>query len=218
MAPLPGWLKRRQGTDQVFRGPQPTAGSRWHRWDGGVRPLGRLVHRGWGPAGQHRSRLRHPEYSRKGLLGAAAARAPLRDHPGLAARGHPGRRPSGRRCRGPRCWFPSSQTRSQSEPASWPPPPAAPDLGGGKAAGHPTIIRSLRNRSSWKRPGTKPGTLGSGGGGGYGATVKIMGSRVTWTWPCHGSAMGPQTSDLPSLSLSPHLGMGLITPTPRGSL
>lgn len=147
--------------------PDRTAGT------GGVRLLGRPAQR-LGPTGQPRSQLRHPEYPREALLGgAAAARAHLRDQPGLGAQGRPGRQPSGQRCRGPRCWFPSSQTRSQSEPASWPLPPAALDLGGGKAAGHPTISAPLETVHPGKGPGptrsscwnVKPCTLGRGGGG-----------------------------------------------------
>lgn len=85
--------------------------------------------RSWVPTGQHRGQLQPPEQSRNGLLGGAAAtQAHLRGHPGLAGRRYPGRRPRGRRRQGHQRWFPSSQTRNWSAPASWPPPLVPPDL------------------------------------------------------------------------------------------
>lgn len=134
--------------------PQPSAGVSRVRADGSLRAAGRrarrpswlaearmLASRGFARAAapvsqelgalglQRRPRLRgNPE-------AASLHRGLLRGRPGLAGRGPPGRRPSGQRLQGPRCWFPSSQTRSRSAPAWWPPPPRAPDLGGGKA-GH----------------------------------------------------------------------------------
>lgn len=113
MAPLSGWLGRRRNTDHVFWAAQPTTSCRTARPEGGT-----------------------SQEAGASLL-VSAAWAHFRGHPELAGPGHPGRKMSGWRRQGHRCWFPSSQTHYWSVPASQPLPLDSPDLRGGKAAGHP---------------------------------------------------------------------------------
>lgn len=137
IAPLTSWLKGMQDADHIWAAqatavPSPTGRTaEGQPAEGTSQSAGGLSVsvRSWAPTGQHRGQLQPPEQSRKGLLGgAAAAWASLRGHPGPAGPERPGRRPSGWRCQGHRCWFPSSRTHSRAAPASWPPPPAPPDL------------------------------------------------------------------------------------------
>lgn len=124
----------------------------------------------------------------RGFLGAH-----LRCHPGLARWGHPGRWPRGRTHQAPRCWSPSSQTRSQSALASRLPPPAAADLVGGGQQVTQQASAPLENVPPHSR--NRPCPLS----GRVMEQQSKMGSPVTRL--CHGSAVGPQTSHI-SLSLS----------------
>lgn len=106
----------------------------------GAQPGGRAVRRGWraprqcqelGGAGAHWQAW-HPEEPREELLrGAAASCARLRGRPGPGRRGRAARWPRGWKRQGPRGRSPSSQTHSQSVPASQPPLRPAPDLASG---------------------------------------------------------------------------------------
>lgn len=119
----------REGRSQTgsSRAPLPTVGSALHCWAWRGAAAGKAVMQGCGPWPAE------VDSGTRNTPGGASwwgcsGRAHLRGHPGLAAPACPGRQPSGWRCRGPRSWSPSSQTRSWSEPASWPLPSAAPDL------------------------------------------------------------------------------------------
>lgn len=212
MAPLPRQLKRRQDTGRVFQGPQPSAGSRSHCWEWRGVAAGKAGARGLGAYWPAQKLTLAPRIPQEGASWW-----------GCSSTGS-SQRPS-------RAW----RTEGSRKEAEWMEMPGAPMLvsqqsnpqsfracfvastsscsrsGGGKAAGHPTVVCSLRDCPSRERPGTNQVFLLERQAlhpweGGWEVvtepTVKIMGSCGPQTWPCHGSATGPQPSDFPSLNLS----------------
>lgn len=204
-APLPRQLKRRQDTDRVFQDPQPTAGSRSHRWDWRGTAAGKASAEAgahW-PAPKPTPAPRIPQGGASwwGCSGAGSSQGPTR------------------------AW----RTGASREAAEWTEMPGAPMLvsqqsnpqsvracfvastsgcsrsGGRESSRSPNNLCSLRDCPSRKRPGTNQVFLLECQAlhprkGGWGVVTEQQ--LNSWAWPCHRSAGGPQTSDFPSLSLS----------------